>query len=364
MKKIIENLPIEVTDIRAANGGDVNEAYKVYSEENLYFMLVQKNCDQAFYHGEIAGLKLFEKIGVPAPRVIDYGFIDGDAYLLLSYLDEGSYGSQSELARIVAKIHKYKSSNNKFGFDYPHRGSQTTFSNNWSDDWAEVFLEQRMIPLADQIMDRNLWTNYDYDKYQKVHEIMEKELAKHRSQPSLLHGDLWAGNYMFLKDGSPALFDPSPFYGDREFDIGIITVFGGFTDEFYEKYNEIYPLDDGYRLRLEFYRLYLYMVHLVKFGNIYEPSVNMTMENILGYWAVIMTWIGKSKEQILDFVQGEYNRYTGISYIGQWESYDCYEIKTDEDTDGVGAFALVNEDGVRLADSDEDYEIVHFFSIG
>lgn len=89
---------------------------------------------------------------------------------------------------------------------------------------------------------------------------------------------------MFLKDGSPALFDPSSFYGDREFDIGITTVFGGFTDEFYNKYNEIYPLDENYRLRLEFYRLYLYMVHLVKFGNMYESSVNMTMENILSFW--------------------------------------------------------------------------------
>ena len=76
-----------------------------------------------------------------------------------------------------------------------------------------------------------------------------------------------------------------------------------------------------------------------------------------------MILIENSKEKVLEFVQSEYDGYTDITYIGEWESYDCQEIKTDEDTDGVGAFALVNEDGVRLADSDEDYEIVHFFSI-
>lgn len=283
MEKFIENLPINVTDIRASCGGDVNDAYKIYSNDNIYYMLVQKNCDASFYDGEIAGLKLFEDIGITGPRVIDNGFIDGDAYLLLSYLDEGSRGSQTELANLVAKLHKTKSPNGKFGFDYPHRGSQTTFTNEWKDTWAEVFLEERMNVLAKQLMEMNLWTDYDLEKYKKVHEIMEDELKNHKSEPSLLHGDLWGGNYMYLSDGKPALFDPSPFYGDREFDIGITTVFGGFTDEFYDKYNEIYPLESGYRLRLEFYRLYLYMVHLIKFGEMYESSVNMTMENILGY---------------------------------------------------------------------------------
>ncbi|WP_273359135.1 hypothetical protein [Anaerococcus octavius] len=77
-----------------------------------------------------------------------------------------------------------------------------------------------------------------------------------------------------------------------------------------------------------------------------------------------MTLIERSKDQVLEFVQNEYDGYTDINYLGEWESYDCYEINTDEETDVVGAFALVNENGVRLSDSDEDYEIVHFFDIG
>ncbi|WP_297282090.1 fructosamine kinase family protein [uncultured Anaerococcus sp.] len=280
----MKNLPIDnIKDIRVANGGDVNDAYKIYTDDEIYFMLVQQNSEKSFYDGEIEGLKLFEKVGIRAPRVIANGHIDGDSYLVLSYLEEGGRGSQSKLAETVAKIHFYKSPNSKFGFDYPHNGSDTSFSNEWTDSWSDLFINQRLDKLSKYLLDLGYWTDYDLEKYQKVRDIIVNQLAKHKSEPSLVHGDLWAGNYMFLKDGTPALFDPSPFYGDREFDIGITTVFGGFSDEFYNRYKQIYPLDENYKIRLEFYRLYLYMVHLVKFGEMYESSVNMTMDNILGY---------------------------------------------------------------------------------
>lgn len=112
-------------------------------------------------------------------------------------------------------------------------------------------------------------------------EVISEELNNHSSEPSLLHGDLWSGNYMFLDDGRPALFDPSPLYGDREFDHGATTAFGGFGQEFYEAYNDVYPLDAGAELRVEFYKLYLLLVHLVKFGDVYLGSVNSTMKQIL-----------------------------------------------------------------------------------
>ena len=186
MEKFIEQLPVEVTDIRAASGGDVNDAYKIYSNDNLYYMLVQRNCDGNFYDGEIAGLKLFDKIGIKAPKVIDHGFCDGDAYLLLSFLDEGSIGSQSELAETVANMHKYKSPNDKFGFNYEYRGSSTSFTNEWVETWSELFLDQRMDVLAKQLIELDLWTSYDFEKYKKVYEIMKEELLNHKSEPSFM----------------------------------------------------------------------------------------------------------------------------------------------------------------------------------
>lgn len=282
MEKLINELPIEnIKDIRIASGGDVNEAYKIYTDTEVYFMLVQKNSDKDFYAGEIAGLNLFEKIGICGPRVIASGLSGNDAYLVLSFLDEGSRGSQSKLAESVVKLHKFMNQDGKFGFDFPHRGSDTTYSNAWSDTWKEVFVDQRLDVLSKQLVDMGLWSTYDTNLYKDVRGIITSELKNHKSDPSLLHGDLWGGNYMFLKDGTPALFDPSPLYGDREFDIGITTVFGGFTDEFYQTYNELYPLDPGFQKRLEFYRLYLFMVHMVKFGRTYESSVARSLDVIL-----------------------------------------------------------------------------------
>ncbi|MDO0980994.1 fructosamine kinase family protein [Staphylococcus hominis] len=275
-------LPLEgIQDISPVSGGDVNEAFKITTNDDIYFLLVQRNRKSSFYAAEIAGLEAFEKADITAPRVIENGEINGDAYLLLSYLEEGSKGSQKELGQLVAKMHSHQQSEDKFGFELPYEGADVSFDNTWSESWSEIFVERRMDHLRDELLRKNLWNEEDNKVYEQVRSVMINELENHNSKPSLLHGDLWGGNYMFLKDGRPALFDPAPLYGDREFDLGITTVFGGFTQEFYNEYEKHYPLGKGAEKRLEFYRLYLFMVHLVKFGGMYASSVNRSMDQIL-----------------------------------------------------------------------------------
>lgn len=275
-------LPLDqISDISPVSGGDVNEAFKVTTTDDVYFLLVQRNRDKSFYAAEIAGLNAFEQAGITAPRVIDSGEINGDAFLILSYLDEGTSGSQRELGQLVAKMHSQQQQDGQFGFDLPHEGGDISFDNSWSESWVEIFVERRMDHLRDELMRKGLWNAEDNKVYEQVRTVMINELEDHHSKPSLLHGDLWGGNYMFLTDGRPALFDPAPFYGDREFDLGITTVFGGFTQAFYDEYEKHYPLGKGARKRLEFYRLYLFMVHLLKFGGMYASSVNRSMDEIL-----------------------------------------------------------------------------------
>lgn len=278
----IDQLPLDnIRDVAPVSGGDVNEAFKVTTKDSTYFLLVQRNRDQSFYADEIAGLNAFEAADITAPRVIDNGSINGDAFLILSYLDEGRTGSQRELGQLVAKMHSEQQSNGQFGFDLPHEGGDISFDNSWTDSWIELFVARRMDHLRDELMHKGLWNEEDDKVYQQVRMVMINELEAHQSKPSLLHGDLWGGNYMFLTDGRPALFDPAPLYGDREFDLGITTVFGGFTDEFYDEYAKHYPMAKGAEKRLEFYRLYLFMVHLLKFGGMYANSVNRSMAEIL-----------------------------------------------------------------------------------
>ena len=282
MENILKNLPVEgIYDIRSVSGGDVNSAYKVYTNDGYYFLLVKETNDPNFFINEIAGLNLFIANDIKAPRVIANGYIDSKAYLLLSFLEEGRVSNFEDLANLIVKLHKVQSKNNKFGFDYPYKGSSISFDNTYKDTWIEIFLDTRLDELDQNLVDKDFFTKIDTDNYKKVRKIIEKELLNHTSQPSLLHGDLWSGNFMFLSDGTSAIFDPSPLYGDREFDIGISTVFGGFDQEFYKQYRKNFPLEDNFSLRLEFYRLYFLMIHLNKFGQMYKPSVYESMQKII-----------------------------------------------------------------------------------
>lgn len=274
-------LPVEgIKNITSVAGGDVNDAYRIDTEGASCFLLVQPERSEDFYAAEIAGLEAFEEAGITAPKVLGNGRIEGDAFLLLDYLEEG-VGSQRDLGRMVAKMHQSHQPDGQFGFDQPHEGGDISFDNAWTASWSDLFIHRRLDPLRDQIVDNGLWNEGDSATYSKVRKVIGDALAQHESAPSLLHGDLWAGNYMFLSDGKPALFDPSPLYGDREFDLGATTVFGGFTEDFYDAYQKEYPLTEGAWERIRFYRLYLLMVHLAKFGSVYSNSVTETMHDIL-----------------------------------------------------------------------------------
>lgn len=275
-------LPLNnIKSISPVSGGDVNEAFKIETVERTYFLLVQRNRNASFFAAEISGLELFEEAEVNAPRVIGSGEIEGDAYLLLTYLDEGRTGSQEALAELVAQMHSKQQVNGKFGFDLPYEGGDITFDNSWTDNWITLFVNRRLDHLKDTLVEQGAWSDDDVSQYESVRSVIVDTLKQHPSKPSLLHGDLWGGNYMFLKDGSPALFDPAPLYGDREFDLGITTVFGGFTEAFYNEYDKHYPINEDVEKRLEFYKLYLLMVHLVKFGGMYAESVKRSMKQIL-----------------------------------------------------------------------------------
>ncbi|RIP37153.1 fructosamine kinase family protein [Staphylococcus gallinarum] len=277
-----EQLPIKgIQSITPVSGGDVNEAFRIETQDDIYFLLVQRNKDATFYSAEIEGLKLFEAANVTAPKVISSGEIAGDAYLILSYLQEGTKGSQRQLGELVAKLHSQYEPEGKFGFDLPYQGGDISFDNSWTDNWTTIFVERRLDHLVETLLKNGQWIATDKQRYEQVRKIIVEALSKHKSKPALLHGDLWGGNYMFLEDGTPALFDPAPLYGDREFDLGITTVFGGFTQDFYDAYTLHYPMAKGAEQRLEFYRLYLLMVHLVKFGGIYARSVDQSIDKIL-----------------------------------------------------------------------------------
>lgn len=277
----LKELPLtEIISVTPVGGGDVNQAYKLTTSDDTYFLLVQPNHDADFYAGEIAGLEEFATANILAPRVIANGEIHGDAYLLITYLSNG-IGSQADLGRLVAKLHRHHNPDGTFGFDTDYEGTAITFDNSWTESWSDLFINRRLDKLKDEIIKQHLWSAAELAEFNHVRQIIINQLTDHKSEPSLLHGDLWGGNYLFTDIGQPALIDPAAIYGDREFDLGVTTVFGGFDSDFYKAYNEAYPLSEGADQRMKFYRLYYLMVHLVKFGDMYANSVQSEMNQIV-----------------------------------------------------------------------------------
>lgn len=147
-----------------------------------------------------------------------------------------------------------------FGWARDNYIGSTLQKNAWCDDWAQFWRERRMRPQLEM-------AGFDVDVG-----ALDQWLENHKPQPSLLHGDLWSGNVGFTQTG-PVVFDPAVYYGDREADLAMTELFGGFPREFYQAYDEAFPLAEGYDKRKHLYNLYHLLNHLNLFGRGYLGQV-------------------------------------------------------------------------------------------
>lgn len=269
-KTWLAKLPIDqIQTATPVSGGDINQAFKIETNTTAYFLLVQPNRAVDFYTHEIEGLNLLAQ-AAQVPDVITSGEIDGDAYLLLSWLESG-YGNQYDLGVMVANVHQIH--HDQFGFDHDVVGKLPKI-NTWQSNWGDFYVHQRLEVLAQRASDHSLWNSNRQRHLSRLCQTILTYYNDHPTTASLLHGDLWSGNVMFTADGRPALIDPDVLYGDREFDLAMTTVFGGFDAQFYEGYNDTYPIAAGFEDRLPWYQLYYLLAHLNLFGESYGGAVD------------------------------------------------------------------------------------------
>jgi fructosamine-3-kinase len=207
---------------------------------------------------EADGLRALGAV-VRVPRILEHGA----DFIVLEKLDLKRSGDWAAMGRMLAKLHR--SHGERFGW---HRDNFIGLSpqlNKWTDEWAEFFAEQRLKPQIERAK-----------QYAIELPDVRKLLADHEPKPSLLHGDLWAGNAGFIEEG-PVLFDPAVYYGDREADLAMTELFGGFPEDFYSSYQKEFPLEEGYERRKHLYNLYHLLNHLNIFGGGYLGQVNATV---------------------------------------------------------------------------------------
>ena len=171
----------------------------------------------------------------------------------------------------MAELHRTKGE--RFGYESDNYIGATPQPNEWSNSWVEFFRERRLGFQVRLLEERGYATPELLEKATALMGKLDALIGRHPVEPSLLHGDLWSGNYMSDADGMPVLIDPAVYYGDREADLAMTELFGRFDAKFYAAYKKSHPLAAGYDQRRDIYNLYHLLNHLNLFGLSYMPGV-------------------------------------------------------------------------------------------
>jgi fructosamine-3-kinase len=282
----------------SVSGGCINQGYSISSSSRAYFAKINQASQIAMFEAEALGLQQMratQTIRVPEP--ICWGTEGNSAYIVLEWLDLGSRGGErawEEMGRKLAAMHKYTPPNPPllrggeepnstllrvvFGWDINNTIGSTVQINNWTVNWAEFWAERRIgyqLKLARR-------RGGHFPQGERLLEMIPELLAGYEPQPSLVHGDLWGGNAGVTSAGEPVIFDPATYFGDREVDIAMTELFGGFPAQFYRGYNQVWPLDGGYDRRKNLYNLYHILNHFNLFGGSYESQANQMINRVLG----------------------------------------------------------------------------------
>jgi protein-ribulosamine 3-kinase len=271
-----------VDDRHAVGGGCINSTEMLEGSGRRYFVKFNNAARLDMFVAESDGLtEIANSQSVRVPHPVCNGTHAGQAYLVLEYLDIGPSTGRSDelLGRQLAAMHRCTSK--EFGWRRANTIGSTPQINIREHDWATFYREHRLrfqLELATK-------NNAGGSLTQRGEQLLEKLpifFANYQPQPSLLHGDLWGGNRAALRDGTPVIFDPAVYYGDRETDLAMTELFGGFGSGFYAAYRETWPLDSGYAVRRDLYNLYHVLNHLNLFGGGYRGQAMQLIEKLLG----------------------------------------------------------------------------------
>ena len=253
---------------RAVGGGDISAAWRVDTTDSTVFVKTGGPESFEMLEGEAEGLRELSHAGaVRVPGVLGIGATDNEAYLAIEWIDFDRPGSDTErlFGQQLAEMHRH--CEKRYGWHRDNTIGLTPQHNQWSDNWVDFFREQRL-GFQLQLAERNGFGGELQSAGMNLQENFETLFGDYELSASLLHGDLWGGNWA-ASNKQPVIFDPAVYYGDRESDIAMTKLFGGFGRGFYSAYQENWPMESGYEDRLKLYQLYHILNHLNLFGSSY-----------------------------------------------------------------------------------------------
>jgi len=275
MQEILEHIlgkKIQILSQAPLSGGDINAVSKIRTNHGTF--CVKQNLRKQFpmmLEKESIGLnELAKKTKFHIPEVISHSEDRLHQYLLLEYIESGSksFNFWEDFGTRLAHMHQQTS--DQFGWDEDNYIGSLHQSNKLHNDWANFYAEERILPQVKLAFDSNQVDSVFVQSAEKLCLKLDELFPK--EAPALLHGDLWSGNFMVNANGDPVLIDPAVYYGHREMDLGMMYLFGGFSDSLFRSYDQLFPLEKNWENRIPLAQLYPLLVHVNLFGGGYIKS--------------------------------------------------------------------------------------------
>ena len=263
-----------IVQTRQVHGGDINEASRIQcADGRQFFIKTNPSAPSNMFLREREGLDwLRGKHGLKVPEVLHCSSGDEPAYLIMEWIAPGRRVSnfEEQLGRGLAKLHL--DAPDAFGWHADNFIGHLAQANRVTSTWLQFYREQRLLPQIELANKRNRLSSGAMRALERLLGVLDNHLPANE-RPARLHGDLWSGNVHTDEEGQPVLIDPAVYGGHREIDLAMMKLFGGFSDRTFEAYHEVYPLEPGWKTRVELNQLYPLLVHVNLFGGHYAQSV-------------------------------------------------------------------------------------------
>lgn len=274
-RHVQQALDQNIESVQRVSGGSINQAARVtLGAGTSCFLKWNRTADPDMFVKERHGLELLASadISLRIPKVYATGVSgNGTGFLLQEYIEQGESGSFSdeEFGSGLAVLHKH--TDDQHGLDHDNYIGRLPQSNKRHSNWVDFFIEERMKPQLQMATDSGKLGSDTVSSFESMYRQLQDIFPD--EPPSLLHGDLWGGNYFYDKEGRATIYDPAVYYGNREIELSFTYLFGGYSANFYNAYREAYPQKPGFNRRKDIYNLYPLLVHTNLFGGSYAGQV-------------------------------------------------------------------------------------------
>lgn len=265
-------------EIDPVGGGSINDTYRLTLNVGKKFFL-KINSSTSFprlFEKEKSGLAFLAKQNcILTPAVQLEGIIDDYQLLLLEWIEKGIRGENfwKKFGEELARLHKM--SHEQYGFWENNYMGSLPQMNSFADTWSDFFTRYRLQPQIELAISKGLLQKNHIAAFESLFRKIDSMFDTEKA--SLLHGDLWSGNFMCNERSEPVLIDPAIYFGHRSMDLAMTTLFGGFDRVFYDSYNYHFPFPSNYEEQWEICNLYPLLIHLNLFGSGYLGQIERTL---------------------------------------------------------------------------------------